>query len=682
VLAPDRSIYNVREMPVAQGGVATDALRAIPELEVDVDDNVRARGGEPQIFLDGRPLPMQGEARKAFLRTLRADRIDRVEYIPNPSARYEADGQSGIVNIVLRRDVGLGFSGSATANVGTLDTQNVSSRLNYQRGPLTFFGGALLGFNQSRSSSFDLRENLAATPVTYLQQSTGFRQNGVNSGADVTAELKLSDRATAWAIVRGNLGDSDDAARSEFIHMDGGQSPTDRYGQSREQDNGTHSFSTALGYRRVVEPQRNELSAELRYGAGGSAFDTDSRRTPFSLTGEDIGAAPDLTLVRSDDDDDSWSFQVDVARPLAARTRVDFGYRGNLRSAGNDLGVEFRTEEGEAEIVRQDGRFRYAEDYHAAYLTLDQGVGNLAMQAGLRAERVDGESRASTLTVPIATEDNRILPSANLAYQFGQGRQLRLSYSNRVQRPAARSYNPLNSSPIDPYNRSVGNPLLTPAEIHTASLDASWSGTVGTLRASQFYGRGSRFWTATRQVDANGVATIMPENIASAEMMGLGINASLRQMGPLSGFINLNIQNISFDAGSSNLTSNSFTVWQTNANVTATLPRAARLQVTGGFSPAQGSPEGRSSRFRQINFALTQRVWQERGVVTLSVVDPFNFSEYTSIIRNASVEQTARTTNRIRRATLTFTYNFGRAPQSTRRVLEDPAASGGGQGGF
>lgn len=183
VLAPDRSIYNVREMPVAQGGVATDALRAIPELEVDVDDNVRARGGEPQIFLDGRPLPMQGEARKAFLRTLRADRIDRVEYIPNPSARYEADGQSGIVNIVLRRDVGLGFSGSAAGNVGTRGTQNVSSRLNYQRGSLTFFGGALIGLNQSRSNSFDMRQNLAAEPVTFLQQSTGFRQNGMNGGA-------------------------------------------------------------------------------------------------------------------------------------------------------------------------------------------------------------------------------------------------------------------------------------------------------------------------------------------------------------------------------------------------------------------------------------------------------------------------------------------------------------------
>lgn len=492
--------------------------------------------------------------------------------------------------------------------------------------------------------------------------------------------MKLSDRSTAWAIVRGNMGDSDDSALSEYIHMDGAQSPTDRYRQSRAQDNGNLSYSTAVGYRHVVEPQRNEISAELRYGANGSEFETDSRRTPYSLDDEEITFAPDLTRVRSDDDDDSWSFQLDVARPIAARTRLDVGYRGNFRRAGNDLDVDFETAGETPEIIRELGRFRYDEDYHAAYASLDHGIGRFALQAGLRTERVTGKNRATPLPAAISTEDSRLLPSANVAYQLGEGRQLRLSYSNRVQRPSTRSYNPINSSPIDPFNRSVGNPLLTPAEIHSASFDASWSGRLGTLRATQFVGRGSRFWTGTRRVDENGIATMRPENIASADMLGFGVNASVRQIGPFSGFVNLNIQNIDFDAGTSSLTSSAFTVWQTNANVTAMLPRAARLQITGGYAPAQGSPEGRSSSFRQVNLALTQRVWQERGTLTLSLVDPFNLSEYTSFIRNESVQQTARTTNRVRRATLTFSYNFGRPPQSTRRVVEDPA--GGGQGGF
>jgi hypothetical protein len=647
-----------------------------------VDDNVRARGGEPQIFLDGRPLPMQGEARKAFLRTLRADRIDRIEYIPNPSARFEADGQSGIVNIVLRRDVELGFSGSLAGNVGTLGTQNVSTRLNYQSGRLTIFGGGLLGFNQSRSNSFDFRENLVADPVTYLQQTTRFRQNGVNAGADVTGELKLTDRATAWVVLRGNLGDSDDASVAEFIHMDGTRSATERYERTRNQDNGDHSFSTALGFRRVIEAQRNELSAELRLNANGGDNTTESLRTPFSLDGDPLGGVADEIRVGSDNEEDSWSAQIDLAKPVGARTRIDLGYRGNFRIAGIDQNVDFLTPAEGEEAVHEVGRFDYDEDSHAAYASLDHGIGSLSLQAGLRGERVTGQNVATPLASRLATEDNRILPSANVAYQFSGGRQLRLSYSKRVQRPSARNYSPLNSTPTDPFNRSIGNPLLTPAEIHSASLDASWTGALGTLRASQFLGRGSRFWTGTRTVDEGGVATIQPENIASARMMGLGLNGSIRQLGPISGFMNLNVQHISFDAGSSNLMSNSFTVWQTNANVTATLPRDVRLQVTAGFAPSQGSPQGRSSQFRQVNLALTQRIMQERGVLTLSLVDPFNLAEYTAFIRNASVEQTARTTNRIRRATVTFSYNFGRSPQSSRRVVEDDPNGGGGRGGF
>jgi len=210
----DRSVYHVREMPTVQGGMATDALRAIPELEVDVDDNIRARGGTPEIYLDGRPLPMQGEARTAFLRSLRADRIERVEFIPNPSARYEAEGQSGIVNIVLRRDVGLGFSGSLSANAGTRGTQNLSSRLNYQRGLFTFFGGGLIGLTNTETSTLDFRQNLTTDPVTAIEQATDRETDRRNSSGDLTTEMKISDRTTAWLIGRANWSDSDDSSLS------------------------------------------------------------------------------------------------------------------------------------------------------------------------------------------------------------------------------------------------------------------------------------------------------------------------------------------------------------------------------------------------------------------------------------------------------------------------------------
>jgi hypothetical protein len=680
-VATDRSIYRVSEMPMVQGGVATDALRAIPELEVDVDDNITARGGTPQIFLDGRPLPMQGAARIAFLRSLRADRIDRIEYIPNPSARYEADGQSGIVNIVLRSDVSLGLSGSVAANAGTRGSQSLSNRLNYQRGRLTFFGGGLLGFNQSKSSTFNLRENFVATPINFLQQDVDRRRNGINGGVDLTTELKLTPKSTMWTIVRGNLGGSDESSLAEFAHLDADRDPIERYDRENAEDNGNDNYSGALGFRRVVEAQRDEFSAELRYNSSGNDADSENLRFPRNLDGERLDVDPDLTRIGSDTDDGVWSLQADLSKPLASATRLDIGFRGSVRTHRARQDVDLFTPGDPSADVNAADRYRYTEDAQAAYFTLDQRLGPLGVQAGLRAERVDGVVRSDLLSEDVSFRHDGLFPSANLAYDFGSGRQLRVSYSRRLQRPSANNYSPINTTPADPFNRSVGNPRLTPAYINSFSVDGSWTGALGTFRVSPFLGQGSGFWTGLRTVDEDGVSTMKPDNIASARITGLSLNGSVRQRGPFSGFVALNMQHIDFDSGLSNLDSGTLNMWFTSANVTAALSPTLRLQLTGNFSPAQAVPQGRSGGFRQANFALTQRIWGDRGVVTLSVVDPFDLANNTSTTQDASHLQTARTNNRIRRANLSFSYNFGRPPQAARRVIQDEPTGGGGLGG-
>ena len=680
VLASDRSIYTVREMPLAQGGIAIDALRAVPELQVDIDDNIRARGGEPLIFLDGRPLPMQGEARLAFLRSLRADRIDRIEYIPNPSAAYEAEGQTGIVNIVLRRDVGLGLSGSLSANAGTLGTQNMSGRVNFQEGMLTLFGGASMGFNQSRSSTYSFRENLVASPVTFLEQTSEFRQDGLNGGADLTAELRLSERVTGWGIVRGNLGASEDSDLSEFIHQNSSRTNTDWYERERERNADNHNYSGAIGFRRVIESQRNEMSAELRYNRTSNDAGSDNLRNAFSLDGEPLDVAPDLTRIDARTRENLLAFQFDVQRPIATGTRLDFGYRANFRVRNHRQNAGLYPGSGEGPEWQLDERFRYDEDSHAAYLSVDQRLGQIAFQAGMRAERVEGENTATPLVAPVSRSELEFFPSANIAYDLQEGRQLRIAYSRRVQRPSVSSYSPINTSPADPLNRTTGNPLLTPAYLHVVDGSLSWTGELGTLRINPYLAQGEGFWVSTRTVDANGVATMAPENVASARAMGGGINASVRQIGPFSGFVNINVEHVDFEAGNSSLIEKPLMMWNSNANVTATLPGGARLQMTGGFAPAQDSPDGRTAMRRQANFALTQNILQNRGVVTLSVVDPFNLTQSTQFVQNASVDQMSRSSNRVRRATLTVTYNFGQAPQSNRRMVEE-ASGGGGLGG-
>jgi hypothetical protein len=171
------------------------------------------------------------------------------------------------------------------------------------------------------------------------------------------------------------------------------------------------------------------------------------------------------------------------------------------------------------------------------------------------------------------------------------------------------------------------------------------------------------------------------ENIGSASIYGASLNGSVRQVGPLSGFVGINGQYIEFDSGGAAGLSSTGTLlgYFLNANVTAMLSPTLRMRVTGNYSPSGRTPQGNSSGYKQANVAFTQRLLDDRGVLTLSIVDPFNLSNNVSTTRDEGHEQTGRTNNRIRRANLSFSLNFGRPPQSNRRTIQDdPTATSGG----
>lgn len=171
VIEADRTTYNTKAMPVASSGTAIDVLRAVPEIEVDVNDNVKLRGNQAvAIHLNGRPAPLRGEQLANFLRQLPGNRIQRVEVMPNPSAKHDPEGMGGIVNIVLADDLDLGLSGSMSVNASTRNRQYVNGRLNYQKGRLTFFTGLGVNTYRNEGRTYDLRQNLIAVPITMIEQ--------------------------------------------------------------------------------------------------------------------------------------------------------------------------------------------------------------------------------------------------------------------------------------------------------------------------------------------------------------------------------------------------------------------------------------------------------------------------------------------------------------------------------
>jgi hypothetical protein len=338
--------------------------------------------------------------------------------------------------------------------------------------------------------------------------------SGTFGSLDLTTEYKTSERGTIWTELRGNRYGSASDGLTAHTHMDESQAPTQRYDRLNGSDNGYLSASTSLGFRHVVQPQREEWSVEVRKNWDNSDNDSESSKLLRALTGEELGLPPELTRNDGNEDAGDVSLQADFSHPWGKAGRVELGYRGNLRSTDNDRSLDiFADPESSLPSSSTQNAFDYRERIHAGYLTLTGQLGPFGLQGGVRAERAD-----TRFSLPLSGDCyehdyESIFPNANISLGIGEGKQLRLSYWKRVDRPWPWILNPINPS-TDPLNRMVGNPFLKPRYTPSVSLDASWSGQRGTLRLSPYYRGTVDSWDQIKTVDDKGVSTVSWFNLS------------------------------------------------------------------------------------------------------------------------------------------------------------------------
>lgn len=667
VIAADRTIYHTKDMPAIQGGVATDALRSVAELDVDLEGKVTLRGSSPRIHINGRPTPMQGEALQQFLQQLPANRIDRVEVMPNPSARYEADGAGGIVNIVLKSDAGLGLSGSLGLTGGTRGQTGGFGNLAYQEGRVTLFGNGSLNFHDRPSSSYDFRQNLIADPTTFLLQEGLSANEGHWSRADLSAEFKLSEGSHLWSSISGGGYGSDASGTTSYTHMDAVQDPTERYARMTTSSWGQSQAEGTLGFKRVIEEGRHELSVEARRSRSSGGNDGRFLKQLFDIAGHPIDLPPELMINDSDDAETRTWLKGDYERHLG-EARVQVGYQANLQSTSSDqLRESFSTETGTAPLFTLRNAFRYDEAFHQAYITMSRQLGRLSLQAGLRAEKAHTEFLLPVTGESFDNEYTSIFPNANLGYDLGNGRRLGLNYSRRVQRPWIWYLNPVDWS-TDPLTRRVGNPRLQPQYTNSFGGDLSWTGQKGMLRLAPYYRYTENDWGQISSVDSDGILTTTWENVASMKSYGSQISAMLRSSGRSSGNVGIGGHREVRDASnlSQDYSGSSFR-YNVNGNLTAAITTSLNLQSMLWYNSAQVLPQGRRSAYVMSSIGARKQVFNRKATLNVRVQDPLKLARWNFETRDRTHLQIARNSWSMRSASLSLSYNFGRAPRSVRR---------------
>lgn len=656
---PDRTGYLVEALTGAEGGVVTDAMRGIPDLTVEMDGSIRLRGATPAIYINGRPAPFTGVSLAVFLEQFPANQIERIETIDVPSSRFGAEGEAGIINIVLKEGVELGITGSLSLSGGTRGQRTGSGRATLQRGPWVMTGGLNARWSDSESSDFTLRQNLLATPVTFLQQDNRATRTSQSGGASIDIRYEPTKESRFWTRFSGDLNGNDRNGRTETSHLDALQDPTLRYARLASTDGNGGSGHAMLGYSYSWVPNRHTLEVQASGQFNDSRNDTrDEITTEPEYLGNELLPAW-LTRRESGDHGDALRVELDYRRPVGTEGRLELGAAFGRGESREDQVTNFFEEIGATVPDQVEDRLvSRIERTAAGYLTTQRRLGKFGLVAGLRAEWV-GIDMVLPSGNPLVRNEGRLFPSVNLSWSPSQRTGLRLGYSQRVSRPGVSVLDPTDRS-TDPLNRSVGNPDIESSTTHNVVASFSWSGKLGQLSVGPYWNKTVDGWERITTVDADGISTSTWDNLTSRVRIGTSLNYGLPRIAGWRARVNMSASRSTIEGSPRGPSPTDGDIyWSAGANLDGNIISGVTGSGSFGYQPGRELLQGRTSGQWRADFSMRYRLMDNRTSISVNVQDPFELRRTTQQLNDPSVIQTGSSRVTTRSMTVNVSYSFG-----------------------
>lgn len=682
----DRTVYNVADDPLTDGSDAIEVLETLPSLEVDIDGSISLRGNQNvAVHINGRPVPMSGDQLTAFLRQLPGDQLERVEIIPNPSARYEANSMAGIVNIVLRENVDRGLSGSIRAGAGTDPSGNFGGNVAYQRGEIDTYIG--YGFRMGRrgSTSEFFRESFVGNnPITIQdsEQESDNYSHFLNGSFNYTLQPGLTLFAQAYTSIRDNS--SENIVFNQIL--DNSNVQTDGFNRLRTGSNSGVNGNITLGVRRAWIPHQHELTAEVEYSISSNKDDENYDQTFF------LDRPREFQYNFSENVSNDISARVDYQRPLGEDGRMELGARTEFETMDNDLNSSFRLENGDwMPYPGRTNSFVLNETVTAGYIQIAHPVGPLNLQAGLRAEHATIDFSLSNTGEEFDRSYTGIFPSLFASYEYREGGTIRGGYTRRVNRPRSGQLNPFESF-IDSLNVYRGNPFLDPEYTDSYEITVTQFLPFGTVMLNPFYRRSTDMIRQRTTFDPEtNVRLTRPENLAKGVAYGTELTFSVRSGRRFNASISGSLFRDQMTAEDLGLSTDNMS-WSVRGNISAQLMSGLTAQMFGMYRAPRQEVDSRSTGWRMMSIGLRQQLLNDRASIGIRFQDPFNWGR-----RESSSWQYFPSTDdylyfqegwsqwQSQNISVTFSYNFGRpqqrlqqAPEQNEEITPPDDQNGGG----
>lgn len=710
----DRRIFNVDKNITTTGQTATEIMKNVPGVNVDIDGNVTLRNAAPTIFVDGRPTTLT-------LDQIPADAIESVEIITNPSAKFDASGgTAGILNVILKKNRKAGYNGSVRAGIDSRGKINLGGDINIKQGKINFF--ASLNYNQRKSISKGntYRENLYADKLenTILNQFSNSTNNGYFLFGRIGFDYLMDNRNTLTVSASMPTGRFN-SNQNDAIHIDTLTSPVTSQLAQRTTINKRrfNNFGPAIGYKHLFPKQGHELTADVNFNRSSNSGNGDYTTYYYDESGTVIGN-PALQKLTSSGSNSFWTIQTDYILPIK-KGKIEAGLRAAIRDNKNEninSAYDYSLHQF-VPIVSASSNYKFNDQVYAAYTTYSSKLGEtFSYQLGLRAE--SSQYRGELINTGEQFSNRypfQLFPSVFLTKSFGGGNDLQFNYSRRINRPNFFQLIPFYDV-SDVLNISVGNPGLRPE--FTNSFEVNYNAPLGkghSILTSVYFKQTNNLITRYQSMQHD---VPLPDGALDSAMVISYINANssrsygleLTSKNPITQWLdimtNLNFYNARIDNSGldSTLGVNDRWAFFGKMNINFKLPKNITIQLSGDYQSRTLVPQGgggggggrggggggffggatsAAQGYINPNYGVDIAVRKEflkdkRAAVTLSVNDILRTRIYDAHSENAFFVQDIWRRRDWQVFRLNFSYRFGKFDASLFKRKNNRSGSDGG----
>jgi iron complex outermembrane recepter protein len=660
----DRRIFTLEGTTVADGGTALQVLETLPSIQVDEEGNLTMRGsGNVQIYINGRPTNLSSDDTESVLEQYPADAIESVELITNPSARFDAEGTGGIINLVLREEGLQGFNGQVNTSAGTGNKYTMGLNVNYRGNRFNVFTGYSYQYRELWEENVSFRQYFGEGVNNYLDQdyyTSNWRQGHL---LRTGVEYEINPQSSVRLFSNLNLRSRDRERIYNIRNLDSNQQLDSLLVRLLEEDQARQNYEFGVNYGwQAASNNGQRLDARISFSLDEQDrieyfdqdfFDSANQPVPGNRRLQTYERPRKSTLLLA---------TLDYRLPLGEDRALEAGLRSNIRHWGLEQIFQNYDFDDQQYVVDDliTNQFDYDRNIYAGYLIFQDRFGAFSYQAGLRGEFTDATSFQPAIDSTYRDQYFNLFPSLFLNYEITTNQDVQVNYSRRVRRPRTGALMPFVNAQ-DFYNLRIGNPYLNAAYTNSFELSYLRGWESYFLSASAYYRHTENAISRVFELFDERYAIVTWINSDTRRNLGLELvnqfNFTQNMDATLTGnFFHSEISGTNVDGSS--FVSSRFS-WTMSLLGNMRIPNLFNVQVMGNYRGPIAVPQGSIKPVYSMNLGLRRNIWQQNATISFNVSDIFNSRRFVLETDGAAFGQERRFMRESRVFTLSLTYRFG-----------------------